>query len=61
LLEPNASLHFTSEVNGSGFRQTTSYTSLVKTGAEEGFVVYARHLPPFPDVAFSMSFVVVHG
>ena len=63
-LEPNKSLHFTPEVNGSGggtFRQTTSYTSLIKVGSDgsEGLVTYARHLPPFPDVAFSMSFVVV--
>ena len=62
-LEANKSLHFSPEVNGSGggsFRQTTSYTSLIKVGSggSEGLVTYARHLPPYPDVAFSMSFVV---
>ena len=64
VLEPDPSLHFTQEVNGTGggklFRQSSSYTSLVKTGADgqSGFVTYARHLPPHPDLAFSMSFVV---
>ena len=42
------------------FRQSTSYKSLIKAGTDgnEGFVTYSRHLPPHPDVAFSMSFVV---
>lgn len=57
-LEPNASLHFTSSVNDSAARQTMSYTSLVKTGAQTGFIVYARRLPGKKDVAFSMPFAV---
>ena len=58
VLEPNASLHFTSSVNDSTARQTMSYTSLVKTGAQAGFIVYARRLPGKKDVAFSMPFIV---
>ena len=64
-LEPDQSLHFTQEINGTGdprklFRQSSSYTSLVKTGTDgqSGFVTYSRMLPHHPDVAFSMSFVV---
>ena len=58
-LEPNASLHFDAAVNASTARETTSYTSLVKTGKASGFIVYARHLPPAQDVAFAMPFDVV--
>ena len=57
-LEPNASLHFDAKVNASTARESTSYTSLIATGPTSGFVVYARHLPPSPDVAFSMPFSV---
>ena len=62
-LEPNASLHFDGGVNNSHLaphgRETTSYTSLVRTGAQTGFITYARHLPPSPDIAFAMPFAVV--
>ena len=58
-LERNASLHFDNKVNASSLRESTSYTSLIATGATSGFVVYARHLPPSPDVAFSMPFAAV--
>lgn len=58
LLVANKSLVFTPAVNNSVERETTSYTSLVRTGPETGFVTYARHLPPNPDVAFSMPFSV---
>lgn len=58
LLEANETLHFTSSVNSSDYRQTMSYTSIVKTGAQSGFVTYARRLPDTPDVAFSIPFTV---
>jgi len=54
----NASMRFTPAVNASVERESTSYTSLVRTGPQSGFVTYARHLPPGPDMAFSMAFVV---
>ena len=57
-LEPNASLHFDGKINASTARESTSYTSLVATGARSGFLVYARHLPPHPDVAFAMPFTL---
>jgi len=41
-LVANQSLHFTPAVNDSRARETTSYTSLVKTGANSGFIIYAR-------------------
>ena len=58
VLETNRSLLFTPAVNHSTKRESTSYTSLVKTGPAAGFIIYARHLPPQPDVAFAMPFVV---
>lgn len=57
-LEPNSTLHFTSSVNSSTERQTMSYTSLVRTGPQTGFIVYARRLPGTKDIAFSMPFTV---
>jgi len=57
-LEPNATLHFTGAVNDSTARETMSYTSLVRTGPQSGFIVYARRLPGTEDVAFSMPFSV---
>jgi len=51
-------MRFTPAVNASVERESTSYTSLVRTGPQSGFVTYARHLPPGPDMAFSMAFVV---
>ena len=54
----NASLHFTAAVNASTARETMSYTSLVRTGPQTGFVVYARRLPHTKDVAFAMPFEV---
>ena len=53
-----SSLKFTAAVNDSTARETTSYTSLVKTGDNSGFITYSRHLPPHPDVAFSMRFTI---
>ena len=57
-LVADKSLHFTSGVNSSDARQTMSYTSLVRTGPQTGFVVYARRLAGTPDTAFSMPFAV---
>ena len=42
LLETNASLHFTPTLNASNYRQSMSYTSLVRTGPRTGFVTYGR-------------------
>ena len=55
-LEPNASLHFDARLNASSLRESTSYTSLIATGERSGFIVYSRHKPPGPDVAFAMPF-----
>ena len=64
-LEPNASLHFDARLNASANasspRESTSYTSLVATGERSGFVVYSRHKPPGPDVAFAMPFWLDNG
>ena len=57
-LVDDKSLHFTSAVNSSHARQTMSYTSLVRTGPQTGFVVYARKLPGTSDTAFAMPFTV---
>jgi hypothetical protein len=57
-LESSASLLFTAGVNDSATRETLSYTSVVRTGAQAGFVVYARRLPGTPEVSFSMPFTV---
>ena len=58
-LEPDKGLHFSGAVNATnGYRPTMSYTSLVRTGPQSGFVVYARRVPGKPDVAFSMPFNV---
>lgn len=54
----NSSLLFTPAVNDSTARQTMSYTSLVRTGNQTGYVLYARRLPDTPDVAFAMRFEV---
>ena len=47
--------------NASSPRESTSYTSLVATGERSGFVVYSRHKPPGPDVAFAMPFWLDNG
>jgi hypothetical protein len=52
----NKTYAFTTAVNDSTARESTSYTSLVKTGPATGFITYGRHLPPGPDVAFAMPF-----
>ena len=49
---------FGSQVNDSSARETMSYTSLVRTGAQTGFVTYARRLPGKEDAAFSMPFTI---
>jgi hypothetical protein len=54
-LEPNSTLKFGASVNESNARVSTSYTSLVKTGARRGFVVYSRLLPS-PSAAFALRF-----
>ena len=56
LLETNASLHFTPTLNASNYRQSMSYTSLVRTGPRTGFVTYGRRLPGTQDLAFAMGF-----
>ncbi len=58
MLEPNASLHFDKMVNDSSYRETMSYTSLLKTGPQTGLILYGRKLPDTSDIAFSMPFVV---
>jgi len=60
-LETNSSLWFTAAVNDSTARESTSYTSLVRTSSESGFLIYARHLPPAPDQAFAMPFTITAG
>ncbi len=50
-----------SQLNASSLRESTSYTSLVATGERSGFVVYSRHKPPGPDVAFAMPFWIDDG
>lgn len=60
-LEPNATLHFDAKLNASLLRESTSYTSLIATGERSGFIVYSRHKPPGPDVAFAMPFWLEEG
>ena len=57
MLEKNATLKFGPSVNNSGARISTSYTSLVATGAHSGYVVYSRLLPS-PSVAFALRFAL---
>lgn len=58
-LVTNSSLKFTSAVNTTAARESTSYTSLVRTGDQQGFIAYGRHLPPGPDLAFAMPFTII--
>lgn len=55
LLEPDDDLHFTPSINTSSVRQSTSYTSLIKTGDASGFVIYPQSLNG-KDTAFAMPF-----
>lgn len=64
-LEPDASRHFSPDVNvtasGGTLRESNSYTSLVRTGPTTGFVTYTR-LPGqrrLSAVAFAMGFSLV--
>lgn len=54
----NASLLFTPAVNNSASRESTSYTSIMPMGPNRGLLTYGRHLPPGPDIAFSMVFSI---
>lgn len=57
VMQTNASLRFPPSVNASASRISTSYTSLVATGAASGFVVYSR-TEPSPSVGFAMPFTL---
>ena len=57
MLEKNSTLHFGTSVNNSQARISTSYTSLVATGPQSGYVVYSRLLPS-PSVAFALRFTL---
>ena len=57
LLQPNSSLRFDTSVNNSMARISTSYTSLVATGPQSGYVVYSKLLPS-PSVAFALRFAL---
>ena len=54
-LEPNATLRFAANINRTGARESTSYTSLVATGPRAGYVVYSRLLPS-PSISFALRF-----
>jgi hypothetical protein len=57
ILEPDTSLHFTPSINTSSVRQSTSYTSLMRTGDDSGFLVYPQSLNG-KNRAFAMPFKV---
>ena len=60
VLEPNATLHFAADLNHTGARESTSYTSLVATGPRSGYVVYSRLLPS-PSISFALRFKLGAG
>lgn len=57
MLEATPALKFTSQVNStSGHRQTTSYTSLLRTGPSSALVTYNMQRDGTPGYVFSMPF-----
>ena len=52
-------MRFTPSLNASNYRQSMSYTSLVATGPDSGFVTYGRRLPNRTDAAFALAFRLV--
>lgn len=54
-LQTNGTLKFSRDLNNTGARESTSYTSLVGTSDASGYIVYSRLLPS-PSVAFSLHF-----
>ena len=57
VLESNPELQFTAHVNStSGHRQTTSYTSLLRTGPSSALVTYNMQRDGTPGYVFSMPF-----